>query len=67
MAVQKSKVSPSRRNNRRAHDALKKSNYKECENCGELTQSHHVCRFCGYYSGRQVVSVAVNDEAEATE
>ncbi|MEM7317752.1 MAG: 50S ribosomal protein L32, partial [Pseudomonadota bacterium] len=36
MAVQQNKVSKSRRNNRRAHDALVAANPNECPNCGEL-------------------------------
>ncbi|MCZ4280129.1 50S ribosomal protein L32 [Kiloniella laminariae] len=59
MAVPKSKVSPSRRNMRRAHDALAPSVHQECSNCGELKRPHHVCASCGHYDGRDVV------EAEA--
>ena len=55
MAVPKSKITPSRRGQRRAHDALKKVQYKECPSCGELTLSHQVCRACGHYRGREVV------------
>ncbi|WP_422366495.1 50S ribosomal protein L32 [Pelagibius sp.] len=54
MAVPKSKISKSRRNQRRAHDALAASNYHECPNCGELKRPHHVCAACGYYDGREV-------------
>jgi len=59
MAVPKRKVSRSRRNMRRSHDALKTAAYAECPNCGELKQPHHLCEACGYYDGREVV------EAEA--
>ena len=55
MAVPKSKISKSRRNQRRAHDSLKASSYAECPNCGELKRPHHVCGECGYYGGREVV------------
>ncbi|WP_420348544.1 50S ribosomal protein L32 [Pelagibius sp.] len=54
MAVPKSKVTRSRRNNRRAHDALAAGSYHECPNCGELKRPHHVCAACGYYDGREV-------------
>lgn len=54
MAVPKKKVSRSRRNQRRSHDALKSNAYVECDNCGELHRPHHVCPACGYYSGREV-------------
>ena len=56
MAVPKRKVSPSRRNQRRSHDALTAAAYEECPNCGELKRPHHVCESCGYYKGREVVA-----------
>lgn len=55
MAVPKKKISKSRRNQRRAHDALTSIAHGECPNCGELKRPHHVCGSCGYYDGREVV------------
>lgn len=57
MAVPKKKISKSRRNQRRAHDALAPSSSAECSNCGELKRPHHVCGACGHYDGREVVAV----------
>lgn len=57
MAVPKKKVSRSRRNMRRSHDALRASAYEECANCGELKSPHHVCPSCGYYNGRGIMEV----------
>lgn len=57
MAVPKSKISKSRRNQRRAHDALKPASYAECPNCGELKRPHHVCTECGHYDGREVAEI----------
>ena len=54
MAVPKKKISKSKRNSRRAHDALVGSAYEECANCGELKRPHHVCAACGYYNDREV-------------
>jgi large subunit ribosomal protein L32 len=56
MAVQQNKVSKSRRNMRRAHDALVSANPNECPSCGELKRPHHVCPSCGSYDGRDVVA-----------
>jgi len=57
MAVQQNKVSKSRRNNRRAHDALMAGNPNECPNCGELKRPHHVCASCGFYGDKEVISM----------
>jgi large subunit ribosomal protein L32 len=56
MAVPKKKISKSRRDQRRAHDALKPGVYEECPECGELKRPHHVCLACGQYNGREVVA-----------
>jgi large subunit ribosomal protein L32 len=56
MAVPKSKISRSRRGQRRSHDSLKKINSSECSNCGEMKLSHNICSGCGYYAGREVLS-----------
>ncbi|OIQ72635.1 50S ribosomal protein L32 [mine drainage metagenome] len=59
MAVQQNKVTRSRRNMRRSHDALVAANPAECSNCGELKRPHHVCPSCGHYDAREVVAQAV--------
>ncbi len=58
MAVPKKKVSKSRRNMRRAHDALKPSAYVECPECGEIKRPHHICPSCGFYDKREVIANA---------
>lgn len=55
MAVPKKKTSKSRRDMRRAHDALAPAAYHECPQCGELKRPHHVCTSCGHYGGREVL------------
>ena len=62
MAVQQNKVSTSRRNNRRSHDALTAANPNECDNCGELKRPHHICASCGHYDNNEVV--AMNEEVD---
>ncbi len=53
----KRKVSKSRRDRRRAHDALSLSHLVVCESCGEYHVAHRVCPKCGTYRGEQVVEV----------
>jgi len=54
MAVQKSRVPPSRRGMRRSHDKLTKPTLAADKTSGELHRRHHVSRD-GYYRGRKVV------------
>jgi large subunit ribosomal protein L32 len=54
MPVPKRRTSKSKRNKRRAHDALTPVNTIACPQCGEPTLPHHVCRHCGTYRGRQL-------------
>ena len=65
MAVPQNKVTRSRRNQRRSHDALVAGNPAECPNCGELKRPHHVCPSCGFYAEREVVALA--DEVDLDE
>jgi len=53
----KRKISPGRRDRRRAHDALKAPNLVTCSNCGEMRLPHTVCPSCGFYKGREVINI----------
>ena len=55
MAVQKSRVSPSRRGQRRAHDALTAKQLATDPTTGETHLRHHVTKD-GYYRGRKVIA-----------
>ena len=55
MAVPKKKISKQRRDTRRAHDALKKSNIAFDPKTGEAKLSHHMSLKDGFYKGRQVI------------
>jgi len=63
MAVQKSRVTRSRRGMRRSHDGLTTSTLSTDAATGETHRRHHVSPD-GYYKGRQVVNntVMVEDE-----
>ena len=63
MAVQKSRVTPSRRGQRRSHDALSAKQLSTDPTTGETHIRHHVTKD-GFYRGRKVVDVksAVDSE-----
>jgi large subunit ribosomal protein L32 len=54
----KRRHSKSRRNKRRAHDALRAPQTKACSNCQEPVLPHRVCPKCGQYKGRVVIEIA---------
>ncbi len=58
MAVPKRKKSRARTRHRKAQwlriEAPPRAN---CSHCGSPIRPHTVCEVCGYYAGRQVVSV----------
>jgi len=53
----KRKISKGRRDRRRAHSALKARNLVICSNCGESRLPHTVCSNCGFYKGREIISM----------
>jgi large subunit ribosomal protein L32 len=69
MAVPKKKTSKSRRNQRRAHDALKRINVVVDPVTGEYKLPHQISKVDGTYNGRKVVIGNDNnnyaDETEA--
>ena len=55
MAVPKSKITPSRRGQRRSHDKISAPTYIEDQESGELRRPHHIDLKSGRYRGRQVL------------
>ena len=62
MANPKRRHSNTRSRLRRAHDFLKIQSVSSCPNCGAAQLPHRVCASCGYYRGRQVVTVKVKEK-----
>lgn len=63
MAVQKSRVSPARRGQRRSHDALTAKQLSTDPTTGEIHLRHHVTAD-GYYRGKQVIAPKTKVVAE---
>jgi len=61
MAVQQNRKSPSKRNMRRSHDALKNPTLSIDPTTGELHRRHHITE-TGYYRGKKVVDVQDDTE-----
>ena len=57
MALPKRRHSKSRKNKRRSTKRLTAPQLVECPNCSEMKLPHKVCLSCGYYNGREVLTV----------
>lgn len=57
MAVPKQRTSKTRRDKRRAHDAITAPNLVPCPHCQEMKLPHRVCPSCGMYKGKQIVEM----------
>jgi large subunit ribosomal protein L32 len=66
MAVQKSRVTRSRRGMRRAHDGLTNPTLSVDATTGEMHRRHHVSPD-GYYKGRQIISQHHVEDDDHTE
>ena len=58
MAVPKRKISKARRDKKRANSyKLEMPTASVCPKCGEVKAPHRVCKACGAYNKREIVSV----------
>lgn len=64
MAVPKYRTSKSKRNMRRAHDAMTPPGASVCPNCNEIKHPHSVCESCGHYRGKQVIEPKASKASE---
>lgn len=55
MAVPKRKTTPSKRNMRRSHHAIKAENWVEDSHTGEAKRRHHIDLKTGMYKGKQII------------
>ena len=64
MANPKRRHSNTRTRLRRAHDFLRPRSLSKCSQCGAQVLPHRVCRACGYYRGKQVITLKVKAAKE---
>ncbi len=57
MAVPARRTSKTAKRLRRSHEALSAIGLTACKNCGAQIKPHTVCPECGFYKGKQVISV----------
>lgn len=56
MAVPFRRTSKKVKRQRRTHFKLQVPGMVKCPNCGEIKLAHRVCKECGTYKGKEVVS-----------
>ena len=56
MAVPFRKVSKTRGRKRRTHYKISEKTVTTCPKCGEVVKPHRVCKNCGTYKGKEVIS-----------
>lgn len=59
MGVPKRKMSKMRLRTRKAANRWHAPVLNRCGQCGSAAQSHRACPSCGYYRGRQVLTISV--------
>ena len=62
MAVPKRKTTPSKRNMRRSHHAIKQLNLIEDKDSGEPRLSHRIDLSTGMYKGRQILKQKISKD-----
>ena len=63
MAVQKSKVTRSRRGQRRSHDSLNAASLNVCSVTGETHLRHHVTK-SDFYRGKPIKQVVTQEDGK---
>ncbi|MEI8360557.1 MAG: 50S ribosomal protein L32 [bacterium] len=49
----------------RSHQALKKTSTAKCPKCAKDILPHTACAFCGYYNGKQVLTLKTKTPKKA--
>ena len=64
MALPKRKHSRSRRDKSRTHQRIAMVQLCSCPQCKKPIRPHTVCRYCGYYNGKQILQVETKESAK---
>lgn len=61
MGVPRAHSTRGQKGRRRSHLALKKTELISCAHCNKPIMSHQVCKYCGYYKGKEMVNVLAKE------
>ncbi len=61
MAVPRHHMAKGKQGRRRSHLALRSLNLITCSQCKRETPAHMVCKFCGYYKGKEIINVLAKE------
>ena len=64
MAHPKRRHSNTRTRTRRAHHFITPRSLSVCSNCGAKIVPHRICTACGYYKGKQAVTMKAKKKEE---
>ncbi len=62
--VPKKKSPKSRQGKRRSHLRMHAPKLSECPQCHNARLPHHACPTCGYYKGREAITIATPELPE---
>jgi large subunit ribosomal protein L32 len=61
MGVPRAHSTRGQKGRRRSHLALKKVGLVSCSHCHKLILPHTVCKYCGFYNGREVINIIARE------
>ena len=62
MGLPSKKRTKQQKRQRAPHFALKKKQLGTCPKCKKPVLPHHICKFCGYYKGQDILLLDVKAE-----
>ncbi|MFA4871700.1 MAG: 50S ribosomal protein L32 [Patescibacteria group bacterium] len=64
MGLPSKKRTKTSKRQRASHFALKAVKLNECPHCHKPVLPYHACEFCGYYKGRQIITIKIKKKTE---
>jgi large subunit ribosomal protein L32 len=61
MGVPRAHSTRGQKGRRRSHLALTKVGLVSCSHCNKPTVPHQVCKYCGYYKGKETINVLAKE------